>query len=67
MHPLIPIEELAKLSDRDLLDLEARLRDIILNHDLAEHDLRRCLASLSNAVYAISLRDTQPRLEIVAP
>ena len=46
MHNLIPIEELDKLSDRELLDLEARLRDIILTHDLGDADLRRCLNSL---------------------
>lgn len=59
MHPLIPIEELAKLSDRDLLILEARLREIILTDDLSEDALTRCLASLSNAVYVRSLKAQQ--------
>lgn len=57
MHPLIPIDELTKLTDYELLDLEARLRDIILTHDLSDADLRRCLGSLRNAVYVRSLRE----------
>lgn len=56
MHNLIPIEELDKLNDRELLDLEARLRDIILTHELGDTDLRRCLGSLSNAVFVRQLR-----------
>lgn len=58
MHPLIPIYELTALSDRELLDLEAHLRTIVLTHDLPETDLRNCLASLSNAVFVRSLRDS---------
>lgn len=56
MHNLIPIEELDKLTEAELLDLEAHLRDIILTHELGDADLRRCLISLSNAVYARQLR-----------
>lgn len=59
MHPLIPIYELTALSDRELRDLEARLRDIILTHNLPEAVLRNCLASLSNAVFIRSLRETR--------
>lgn len=51
MHNLIPIEELEKLTEAELLDLEARLRDIILTHELGDEDLRCCLVSLSNATY----------------
>jgi hypothetical protein len=67
MHHLIPIDELDKLTDLELIELEARLRDLILNADLHEDDLRRCLSSLSNAIY---VRQTRPRLarsEIRAP
>jgi hypothetical protein len=60
MHNLIPMEELEKLTDRELLDLEARLRDIILTHELGDADLRRCLASLSNVVF-IRTRRAAPR------
>jgi hypothetical protein len=60
MHPLISIEELAKLSDSDLRDLEACLSNIILTHPLEQADLRRCLASLSNAVYLRSLKGPLP-------
>jgi hypothetical protein len=56
MHNLIPIEELDKLTEPELLDLEARLRDIILTHELGDADLRRCLISLSNATYVRQLR-----------
>lgn len=56
MHPIIPIEELEKLTELELLGLEARLRDIILTLDLNDADLRRCLASLSNTVYVRQLR-----------
>jgi hypothetical protein len=51
MHHLIPIDELDKLTDLELIELEARLRDLILTADLRDHDLQRCLASLTNAVY----------------
>lgn len=67
MHPIISIEELAKLSDRDLLELEARLRDIILTHELEDGDLRRCLVSLTNTVYVRSLREGRSRSVIIAP
>jgi hypothetical protein len=63
MHNLIPIEELEKLTDRELLDLEARLRDIILTHELGDADLRRCLISLSNAVF-VRMRRANPLLGI---
>lgn len=66
MHPLIDIAELDKLTDIDLLRLEARLRELILTHDLAEADLLRCLASLSNAVFVRALR-ARPVSEIRAP
>jgi hypothetical protein len=66
MHPLIDIAELDKLTDIDLLRLEAHLRELILTHDLAEADLMRCLASLSNAVFVRTLR-ARPALEIRAP
>ncbi len=56
MHPLIEIPELEKLTDGELILLEARLREIVLNHDLTYADLRRLLCSLSNAVYVRSLR-----------
>ena len=56
MHPLIDIAELDKLTDFDLLRLEARLRELILTHDLAQGDLLRCLASLSNAVFVSARR-----------
>ena len=67
MHPLIEIPELEKLTDGELILLEARLRDIILTHELNDADLRRLLGSLSNAVYVRSLRAPRPRLEIRAP
>lgn len=51
MHNLIPIDELDKLTDLELIELEARLRDLIHTVDLDEGDLRRCLASLSNILY----------------
>ncbi len=56
MHHLIPIDELDKLTDIELIEVEARLRDLILTHDLTESDLRRCLASLSNAVFVRVMR-----------
>ena len=56
MHPLIAIADLDKLNDFELLCLEARLRELILTHDLTEADRLRCLASLSNAVFVRSLR-----------
>ena len=56
MHNLIQIEELDKLTDQELLDLEACLRDIILTCELGDEDLRRCLITLSNAVYVRQLR-----------
>lgn len=56
MHNLIPIYELDKLTDLELLDLEARLRDIILTHDLGDADLRCLLLSLRNIAYVLSLR-----------
>jgi hypothetical protein len=59
MHNLIPIDELDKLTDLELIELEARLRDLILTVDLHESDLRRCLASLSNAVF---VRERRPRI-----
>lgn len=67
MHYLIPIEELIKLTDYELLGLEDRLRDIILTHDLGDADLRRCLTSLSNAVHVRSLREPRARLGIGRP
>lgn len=66
MHPLIPINEIEKLTDVELLVLEARLKDIIFSRDLPEADLQRCLASLSNATFVRALRE-RPRLEIRAP
>lgn len=60
MHNLIPIEELDKLTDLELIELEARLRDLILYADLPEDDLRRCLSSLSNTVF-VRTRRTAPR------
>jgi hypothetical protein len=59
MHPLISIEELEKLTEPELLCLEARLRDLILTRDLPEADLLRCLASLSNAVYVLAMRGAE--------
>jgi len=59
MHPLITIDVLGRLTDADLLDLEARLRNFILTADLSESDLRRCLASLSNAIYVLSFRTSR--------
>ena len=38
MHPLIEIPELEKLTDGELILLEARLRDIILTRDLPDGD-----------------------------
>lgn len=67
MHPLIPIDELDKLTDLELIELEARLRELILTVDLHESDLRRCLASLSNAVYVRERRVRGTSLEIRAP
>ena len=67
MHHLIPIDELDKLTDLELVELEARLRDLILNADLRECDLRRCLCSLSNAVYVRERRVRGTSLEILAP
>jgi len=66
MHNLIPIEELDKLTEPELLDLEARLRDIILTHELGDADLHRCLISLSNATY-IRLRLRGRRVTISPP
>jgi hypothetical protein len=60
MHHLIPIDELDKLTDLELIELEARLRDLILNADLRDNDLVRCLASLSHAVYVRERRDRNP-------
>lgn len=62
MHPLIPIEELEKLTEPELLGIEARLRDLILTHDLPEADLLRCLASLSNAVFVLAMRGSKASL-----
>ncbi|HEV2817040.1 MAG TPA: hypothetical protein VGW40_07450 [Allosphingosinicella sp.] len=64
MHYLIPIDGLDKLTDLDLIELEARLRDLILTVDLHEDDLRRCLASLSNILY---VRERRLRPSIGAP
>ena len=68
MHPLIPIDDLDRLSDLELIRLEAALRDLILTADLGDADLRRLLASLSNAVFVRErrLRD-EARLEIQSP
>ena len=66
MHPLIDITTLEKLTDAELLRLEAALRDLILSRDLSEADLRRCLASLSNAVF-VCLTRNGGRLEIGLP
>lgn len=67
MHPLITIAEMEKLTDFELLILEARLRDLILTRDLADDDLTRCLASLTNAVFARERRPHPTRNEIGAP
>lgn len=56
MHPLIPIEDLAKLTDAELASIEVRLRDLVLCPSLDHADRERCAASLSNAVFVISLR-----------
>jgi hypothetical protein len=56
-HHVIPIDELDKLTDLELLELETRLRNLILVCDLDDADLRRCLASLSNAVFVRLRRD----------
>lgn len=56
MHPLIPIEELAKLTDSELAYIEAWLRDLVLRPSLDDVDRARCAASLSNAVFVITLR-----------
>lgn len=61
MHPLITIDDLAKLSDFDLVIIEARLRDLALCADLGDADLRRVLASLSNTIYLRSTRMVSPR------
>lgn len=61
MHNLIPIDEMDKLTDLELIELEARLRDLILTLDLHESDLRRCLASLSNAIYVRQRRPSVTR------
>lgn len=66
MHPLIPISEIEKLTDIELLVLEARLKDIMFSRDLPEADLQSCLASLSNASFVRALRE-RPRSEIPAP
>lgn len=59
MHPLIAIDEMEKLTDFELLILEARLRDLILTRDLSDDDLTHCLASLTNAVF-VRERRTSP-------
>lgn len=64
MHNLITIEDLDKLTDLELRNLEARLRDMILTHDLADTDLRRCLISLSDAVYVRQRRAVRPAISI---
>ena len=56
MHPLITIDELDKLTDRNCSISRLALRDLILTHDLGDADLRRCLITLSNAVYVRQLR-----------
>ena len=56
MHPLIPIHELMKLTSAELFIIEARLRDMILNEDMSPADRERCAMSLSNAVYALAIR-----------
>jgi len=67
MHQLITIDEMEKLTDCELLILEARLRDLILTRDLPDADLRRCLASLTNAVFVRERRPHPTRNEIGAP
>jgi hypothetical protein len=67
MHNLIPIDELDKLTDLELIELEARLRDLILTADLHDTDLRNCLASLSNAVYVRLRRPSLVRSVICTP
>lgn len=62
MHPLIPIHDLAKLTCAELLVLEAALRDLILTASLTDDDRARCAASLSNAVFVLTLRRQAPRL-----
>ena len=64
MHHFIPIEALDKLTDLELIELEARLRDLILSVDLDDADLRRCLASLSNMLY---VRERRLRQSVSAP
>jgi hypothetical protein len=54
---MIPIDELEKLTDFELLALESRLRDIILTRALDEDDRARCAASLSNTIF-VRLRRT---------
>jgi hypothetical protein len=58
MHPVIPHDELSKLTLEELLCLEAALRDVILHSPLNDADLRRCLQSLSNVVEVLTLRST---------
>ena len=66
MHPLIDIDTLDKLTDAELLRLEAALRELVLTQDLDGADLRRCLASLSNSIF-VRLRRSAPASEITLP
>lgn len=62
MQQTIPIHELTKLTDAELLNLEAALRDLILTQSLTDEGRARCATSLSNAVFVLSLRRQAPRL-----
>jgi len=67
MHNLIPIDELEHLTDLELIELETRLRDLILSVDLHEADLRSCLAALSNVGYVRERRVRDTISTISAP
>lgn len=56
MHPLMTIGDLDKLTDAELIRLEALLRDLAFAPSLADADLERVLASLSNAVFVRASR-----------
>lgn len=61
MHPFITIDEMEKLTDFELLVLEAHLRDAILTLNLSDENLTRCLASLTNAVF---VRQRRPHVAL---
>ena len=56
MRDLIPIDELERLTELELIELETRLRHLILTPDLNADDLRLCLIMLSNVVFARHMR-----------